>query len=163
MKNNNNDNDNKAWFKQFWPWFLILLPLSAVIGGITTIILAVSNEPDMVVDDYYKKGKAINNDLALIKNARANNISASITQSGNELIIDLTGMQDKSSIHLFLYHSTQAKRDLSQLLTADGSGHYRYQSEQLLSGKWQIRIEPFDKSWRLQEWITLPKENFILE
>lgn len=159
MKNNN----KKAWFKQFWPWFLIILPLSAVIAGISTVIIAVNHKPDMVVDDYYKKGKAINHDLTLIKKARANNISASMTQSGNELIIDLKGVQEKSSIQLFLYHSTQAERDLSQLLTADGSGHYRYQSEQSLTGKWQIRIEPFDKSWRLQKWVSLPAENFTLE
>lgn len=159
MKNNN----NKAWFKQFWPWFLIIFPLSAVIGGISTVIIATNNKPDMVVGDYYAQGKAINNDLTLIKNARADNISASMTQSGNELIINLTGEQDKSSIRLFLYHSTQAERDLSQLLTADARGHYRFQSEQLLTGKWQVRIEPFDKSWRLQKWITLPAENFTLE
>ncbi|ABM02777.1 conserved hypothetical protein [Psychromonas ingrahamii 37] len=157
------NNNNKPWFKQFWPWFLILLPLLSVVRGVVTVIIAADNKPDMVVDDYYSKGKAINNDLALIKKARANNISASITQSGDELIIDLSGVQDKSSIQLFLYHSTQAERDLSQLLTADGSGRYRYQSEQLLSGKWQIRIEPFDKSWRLQKRVALPKENFILE
>lgn len=159
MQNNN----NKAWFKQFWPWFLIILPLSAVIGGISTVIIATSNKPDMVVDDYYAKGKAINKDLTLIKNARAKNISAAITQSGNELIINLNGVQDKSSIHLFLFHPTQAKRDLSQLLTADGSGNYRYQSEQLLTGKWQVRIEPFDGSWRLEKSAVLPAENFKLE
>jgi hypothetical protein len=157
------NNNNKAWYKQFWPWFLILLPLLSIVRGVVTVIIAADNKPDMVVDDYYSKGKAINNDLTLIKNAQADNISASITQSGDELIINLTGVQDKSSIHLFLYHSTQAKRDLSQLLTADGSGNYRYQSKQLLTGKWQVRIEPFDKSWRLQKWVTLPKENFILE
>lgn len=159
MKNNN----NKAWFKQFWPWFLIILPLCAVIGGILTVMIATGNKPEMVVDDYYSKGKAINKDLTLIKNARVNNISALITQADNELIINLTGVQDKSSIQLFLFHSTQSKRDLSQLLTADGNGHYRYQTEQLLMGKWQVRIEPFDKSWRLQSTVTLPTASFTLE
>jgi len=159
MKNNN----KKAWFKQFWPWFLIILPLSAVIAGISTVIIATNHKPDMVVDDYYAQGKAINNDLTLIKNARTNNISASVTQSDNELIISLTGVQDKSSIHLFLYHSTLAERDMSQLLTADGRGQYRFQSEQSLAGKWQVRIEPFDNSWRLQKWVSLPAETFTLE
>jgi uncharacterized protein len=159
MKNNN----NKAWFKQFWPWFLIILPLCAVIGGILTVMIATGNKPEMVVDDYYSKGKAINKDLTLIKNARANNISALITQTDNELLINLSGVQDKSSIQLFLFHSTQSKRDLSQLLTADGNGHYRYRTEQLLTGKWQVRIEPFDKSWRLQSTVTLPTASFTLE
>jgi len=158
MKNNN----NKAWFKQFWPWFLIILPVCAVIAGISTVIIATSNKPDMVVDDYYSKGKAINADLTLIKNAQAKHISALITQSGNELIINLSGVEEKSSIHLFLFHSTLSKRDLSQLLTADGNGNYRYHPEQSLQGKWQMRIEPFDKSWRLQNSVTLPMASFKL-
>ncbi|HEY5716030.1 MAG TPA: FixH family protein [Psychromonas sp.] len=158
MKNTN----NKVWFKQFWPWFLIILPLCAVIGGVSTVIIATDNKPDMVEDDYYAKGKAINKDLTLIKNAQAKNISAFITQSGNELIINLRGVQDKSSIHLFLFHSTLSKRDLSQLLTADGNGNYRYRTDQPLAGKWQIRIEPFDKSWRLQNTVTLPAASFKL-
>ncbi|MGB5444557.1 MAG: FixH family protein [Psychromonas sp.] len=155
--------DNRSWFKQFWPWFLIILPLCAVIGGISTLIIATDNKPEMVVDDYYAQGKAINHDLTLIKNARAKNISALITQSGNELTINLTGVQEKSSIQLFLFHSTLSERDLSQLLTADGSGNYRYQSAQPLKGKWQMRIEPFDKSWRLQNTITLPAASFNLQ
>lgn len=158
MKNSN----NKAWFKQFWPWFLIILPLCAVIGGISTVIIATKNKPDMVVDDYYAKGKAINKDLTLIKNAQAQNISALITQSDNALIINLTGVQDKSSIHLFLFHSTLSDRDLSQQLTADGNGNYRFRTELPLTGKWQIRIEPFDKSWRLQSTVTLPSASFKL-
>ncbi|WP_372881081.1 FixH family protein [Psychromonas sp.] len=159
MKNSN----NKAWFKQFWPWFLIILPLCAVVGGISTVIIATDNKPDMVVDDYYSKGKAINKDLTLIKNARAKNISAAITQSGSELIINLTGVRDNSSIYLFLFHSTLSERDLSQLLTADGNGNYRYRTELPLQGKWQIRIEPFDKSWRLQKTVTLPAASFTLQ
>jgi len=154
--------DNKAWFKQFWPWFLIILPLSAVIAGISTVIIATNNKPDMVVDDYYTKGKAINQDLTLLKNAQQKNISALITQSDNELLINLTGVQEKSSIRLFLFHSTLAERDLSQFLTADGNGNYRYRPEQSLKGKWKMRIEPFDKSWRLQKTITLPMASFTL-
>ena len=67
-------NTNKAWFKQFWPWFLIILPLTAVIAATNLLFTALDNKPDMVVDDYYSKGKAINEDLTLIKNAKKENI-----------------------------------------------------------------------------------------
>ena len=59
------------WYKNFWPWFLIFFPLAAIIGCITLIITAVGNGPDMVVDDYYKKGKAINLELTKFEKAKA--------------------------------------------------------------------------------------------
>ena len=39
------------WYRQFWPWFIIALPASAVIAGIITFYLAVSRPDQLVVDD----------------------------------------------------------------------------------------------------------------
>ena len=50
----------RPWYQQAWPWFLISLPASAVIGGIITLMLAVNSPNALVVDDYYKEGLAIN-------------------------------------------------------------------------------------------------------
>lgn len=149
-------NNNKKWFKQFWPWFLILLPMAAVIAGIATLIIASHNKPDMVMDDYYTQGKAINADFTLLKNAQNLNISALIRQKDNELIIHLNGVKDSSSITLSLFHTTLADRDTTSALTADGKGDFHFSSDLDLKGKWQLRIEPFDKSWRLQKTVTFP-------
>lgn len=35
----------KHWSRQFWPWFLILLPASGVVASLFTITLAVQNAP----------------------------------------------------------------------------------------------------------------------
>jgi hypothetical protein len=40
--------DTQPWYRQFWPWFLIALPGSTVIGCAITIWLAVTN-PDTIV------------------------------------------------------------------------------------------------------------------
>jgi len=154
--------NNKRWFTQFWPWFLIILPMTAVIGGISTLIIASHNKPDMVMDDYYTQGKAINADFTLLKNAQNLNIHALITQIDNELIIHLNGVKDSSSITLSLFHTTLADRDISLALTADGKGDFHFSSDLDLKGKWQLRIEPFDKSWRLQKTVTLPAHTISL-
>ena len=39
------------WYKQFWPWFIIALPASAVIASFITLYLAVSRPDYIVVDD----------------------------------------------------------------------------------------------------------------
>ena len=41
----------KHWTRQFWPWFLILLPASAVVASMFTITLAVQNAPTITDRD----------------------------------------------------------------------------------------------------------------
>jgi len=42
---------NEPWYRQFWPWFIIALPASAVIASFITLWLAVSNPVTLVVND----------------------------------------------------------------------------------------------------------------
>jgi len=39
------------WYKQFWPWFIIALPATAVIASFVTLYLAISRPDYIVVDD----------------------------------------------------------------------------------------------------------------
>ena len=155
-------NTKKSWFKQFWPWFLIILPMAAVVASISTLIIATDNKPEMVVDDYYKTGKAINADLSLLTKAKELGISGLVTQQQDGLLIKLEGLETKASISFSLYHSTQSKRDKVQMLTADANGNYHYETEDSLTGKWTLRIEPFDKQWRLQQAVRFPTKNIAL-
>ena len=42
---------NLPWYRQFWPWFIIALPASAVIASFISLWLAVSNPDHLVVTD----------------------------------------------------------------------------------------------------------------
>jgi len=51
--------EDTPWYKQFWPWFIISLPASAVIASFTTLWIAISNPDSMVVtDDEYRRVKS---------------------------------------------------------------------------------------------------------
>jgi uncharacterized protein len=152
----------KSWFKQFWPWFLIILPLAAVVAGVSTLIIASNNKPEMVVDDYYKTGKAVNADLSLITNAKKLGLSALVIQQDNNLVITFDGLQNNTSISLSLFHATQAKRDRFSMLTSDASGKYSYEADESLDGKWTLRLEPFDKAWRLEKQVQFPTGKLAL-
>ncbi len=41
--------DTKPWYRQFWPWFIIALPASAVIAGFTTLWIAMQTTDSLVL------------------------------------------------------------------------------------------------------------------
>ena len=41
--------DTKPWYRQFWPWFIIALPASAVIAGLTTLWIAMQTTDSLVL------------------------------------------------------------------------------------------------------------------
>ena len=83
--------DTKPWYRQFWPWFIIALPASAVIAGLTTVYIAFDEPDGLVVDDYYKEGLAINQTLARDQRAAQLGLSALVTPGGkgDEFSVDL--------------------------------------------------------------------------
>ena len=48
--------DVEPWYKQFWPWFIIALPASAVIASFISLWLAISNPDHLIVtEDEYQQ------------------------------------------------------------------------------------------------------------
>ena len=43
--------EHPPWYRQFWPWFLIAIPASAVVASMTLLWLAITNPVQLVVED----------------------------------------------------------------------------------------------------------------
>jgi hypothetical protein len=56
LTNMNTLKQKTPWYREPWVWLMIAFPMSAVIGGMITIYLAVTTSTGLVVDDYYKRG-----------------------------------------------------------------------------------------------------------
>ncbi|MBT8103334.1 MAG: FixH family protein [Gammaproteobacteria bacterium] len=41
--------DTQPWYRQFWPWFIIALPASAVVAGLTTVWISMQTSDSLVV------------------------------------------------------------------------------------------------------------------
>jgi len=150
-------NDIQPWYKQFWPWVLIGLPASAIIAGLTTLYIAIENKPDMVVEDYYKKGKAINVDLTRLDNAYKLALKFRLAVSGERIELKQTfGEPQTAALRLRFIHRTLKVNDFEQLITADGNGTYALSLAKPLTGKWSIQLESFDGHWRIQTVAMFP-------
>ncbi|CAB0149947.1 hypothetical protein PSI9734_00520 [Pseudidiomarina piscicola] len=152
----------KPWYKQVWPWVLMSIPFSVVIAMAITLTVA-SNYGDnpMVVDDYYKQGRAINSQVEKVQEAQARGIAFIFEHQGRDLILRYkSGQPDElTALRVNFYHTTLADKDFSLTLTADAEGDFRGQLPESVAqeqGKWTLTITPFDGSWRLSQQIHLP-------
>lgn len=146
------------WYKQFWPWFLIAVPFATLIMGYVLFYLATHTEHSLVVDDYYKEGKAINMSIDRIEEAKRRNIQTSLTIDNGAIALQFdSGVpKDGTAMKLSFYHVTLKSRDVEVLLSRDAKGIYRAFTEADLSGKWLITLTPFDEAWKIQKNQTLP-------
>jgi hypothetical protein len=148
----------KPWYKQFWPWFLIILPLTVVVWTIVTVIVFSNNSVSLVTEDYYKKGKGINVDLSKIHVAKDLGLNAAVSSQGNEIIIQFNkGKLDHyPTIQAMFAHRTLPDRDFSQLITADAKGNYKITREDEMQGPWFIELTPHNGEWLVQGRVTFP-------
>jgi len=155
---------HEPWYRQFWPWFLIILPLCSVAGGITTLIIASSQQVSLVAEDYYRQGKAINADLSKLKAAVSRDIRYRLTiQARQGLLSPYSGdIQSGMPLQITFFHRTLAGRDFSRQLSADAAGNYHFSLDTPLQGHWNVRIEPLSGSWRVQQAIAFPSAGAIL-
>lgn len=62
-QNNAGRLDTTSWYRQFWPWFLIVLPGTVVVASLITVYIAVTHQDPLVDGNYYKHGLTINERL----------------------------------------------------------------------------------------------------
>lgn len=149
--------DTVPWYKQFWPWMLMALPGTAVVAGLYTYSLAAASSSGLVVDEYYKEGKAINRSLERGQKAAAMGLHANLALNGESvrLLLDNADVQSEQTLVLKLLHATMPDRDQTVMLTHAGQGMWTGKIASLSPGKWYVHLLPVDESWRLEG--ALPK------
>lgn len=155
----------RPWYKEPWPWILISIIVIPMIVAVIRLNIYREYKVEMVVDDYYKKGKSINQEFAREKLAQSYGISALVNFSNDNIVIDINHNKQApalANLIISLYHSTQSFKDLSLRATARADGTFSAALPNELTGKWQLTVEPYDKKWKIQKNIFLPASKQII-
>lgn len=141
------------WYRQFWPWFLIALPATSVLGSIVTLVIAVRNADSLVRPDYYAAGVRINQDLALERVAAQRGITAALRldPTGREIVVAVSGSHAAAvdRMTLELGHPTHPERSRVFQLRRTGPGEFRAPLDGPLRSRWYARLTPPAGDWRL--------------
>ncbi len=159
-------NTSSPWYKEPWPWVLIAIILIPMLVAVVRISIYKEYKVEMVVDDYYKKGKSINQEFAREKLASSYNISALVNFTDHNIVLDVNHNNQApklASLIISFYHSTQGIKDFNLMATARADGKFSAElPNKNLDGKWQLTIEPHDKKWKIQKNIQLPARTQII-
>jgi hypothetical protein len=158
--------DVLPWYRQFWPWFLMALPASAVVAGLATVFIAVMHQDNLVVDDYYKQGLAINQTLNQQFAAKALNLTADATlnpESGKlTIVLSANSAIDEPALKLSLVHATLARLDQVIILHREAMNTYVATVNNIKNGKWHLILAPVDDHWQIKANVTLPAQHWLL-
>jgi hypothetical protein len=159
--------DDRPWYRQFWPWLLIMLPGTAVIGGLITIFLAVSDADGLVKDNYYKEGLAIKKNLDKEIRAREMGLQAQVhfETEQHRLEVSLNGASgpfDLPYIDVQLFHPTRKGHDLLVRLPAVARGVFALSQAPPQEANWHISLTPPDGDWVLKGRMHLPEQLQVL-
>lgn len=157
-----NDLSQLPWYKQFWPWFLIVLPASGVLASLYTVSLAVRTTDSMVtiaedgmdvVAARHAAAERTASELGLVATLAVDAESGAI----HAVLRSEENVPRPQSLDLLLSHPTNASRDRSVTLSAalsdvDGSPSWSGHFVSTPDGRWYVVLRPAGETaneWRL--------------
>ena len=138
------------WHAEPWVWFIIsLLTVTFCWGGVR-LYTVFTHKDSVVIDDYYKRGKSINQDMTRTRAARDQNIQATITidELIGEVRTIVTGdpRQWPQELMLSFLSPVFADRDVVIPLQRTITGDYVGQLKGIVSGRYYLQLETKDKA-----------------
>ena len=143
----------RPWYRQFWPWFLIALPGSVVIAGLATVYIAHRHADDLVVDEYYRDGLAINVQLEKQTVAAELGLAALVRVLDRRIQVRLRGDDEAIAylpeLRLQLSHPLEAERDFVVTPQRVAVGLFDATMPSTVAPKWHWILADPEGNWRL--------------
>jgi hypothetical protein len=161
--------DAQPWYRQFWLWVVLTPLITVVCVSAVMVSIAFYYADDVVIDNYYKQGRMINQSLEQDRRALALGLRAQLQFDRliGEVVVTVktqtaqaTALPEK--LLLSLDHRFEA--DLDQQIVVQQLSPGRYRGELLVKPEyqWYLSLSPaLDKSLRREaEWILSGEINF---
>jgi len=152
--------DAGPWYREPWPWLLMLGPAIVIVAGSITAVFAMETFDGLVADDYYKQGVAINTTLHRDEVAQSLGYRAQLTLNaqGNRLELAFANAAPTAKeISLTFAHPTSGGFDRVVTLSRTADNHFVASLPPLAQVPWRLVLEDPSPAgqWRLTgQWRT---------
>jgi hypothetical protein len=152
MNNSHRVGAPKPWYREIWPWLLMLPPALSVAGGVTMVVLATRTSSALAVDDYARIETLTKERFARDLQATRLGISAELAfeRQSERIVLSLAAVRLATLpqvVTLRLRHATNPARDLDIALVRQGEVFSAPLA--LPDGLFAIELLPPDRTWRL--------------
>lgn len=142
----------RPWYREFWPWALMLPPALSVAGGATMVYLATSTPHALVVDDYARIEEITSERFERDRQAARLGLAAvlDIASAAGHIEARLSApasFAPPAALLLRLRHATNPAGDREIRLVRFGDV-YTAETE-LRNERYRLELVPEDSSWRL--------------
>ncbi|MFE8071585.1 FixH family protein [Marinobacteraceae bacterium S3BR75-40.1] len=163
MQQSSTDNVT-PWYRQFWPWFLIAIPLITIGYCIFFITMSMGGRDSLVTDSFYKDGLVYKERQALQEKAAALGLVAHVAfadDGGVKVTLDSNEPLQVSQLVMQLIHPTLESKDQKIVLHRVADGSFQSSLQHALSGRWHLFLKPMQDDWRLTAHLLLPSKKTI--
>ncbi len=177
VKDEITDESQKPWYRQFWFWFVFSPLIYIMIMCSITVTIALKGADDVIIDNYYKEGRMINQTLEQDKRAQALGLSGNLSfdRTTGEVMLAITNPPADASLMpeqmlLLMGHPVKAAKDQLISLRAIAPGQYRGELVAEPEFSWYLTLYPIsdiaqrnDAPWTLSGGIDFrTSENTLL-
>ncbi|WP_257285335.1 FixH family protein [Endozoicomonas sp. SESOKO1] len=151
------------WYREPWAWYIVGILMVTFAWGGFQVYTAFTHQDSVVIDDYYKNGKTINQDMTRIDNARSLAVAGILTidELIGEVRVKMQGSPDAWPEQLKLSFLSPVFKDKDKAITltrsfgissiASGIAQpgqnpvYVGQLEALIDGRYYLQLETLDE------------------
>lgn len=137
------------WHRVPEAWLALLLPAAAVVAGFVTLGYAMSGPSAALAEPTQKVGVAQTADLSADRAAAAKALDATLLIQSDRVALVMHGDTDVPTLLLDVIHPSDPQRDRHVALARDGDGNYGGGAALDPDVRWQFRLAPPDRHWRL--------------
>lgn len=136
------------WYKEFWPWFIIALLGTVVTASLITVSIAFRHADDLVIDDYYKVGLAINQRIEHREAAKRLGITIALSVIDRQVQVSTTNVPPSTELTLLLAHPIEADKDFTLTLLPGPDGTFFATMPTPISESWHWSVSAVEpETW----------------
>jgi hypothetical protein len=159
------EKDVQPWYRQFWFWFVFTPLIVVVCVSSVMVTIAFRHADDVVIDNYYKQGRMINQTMEQDRKALELNLTAHLRfdRTTGEVFVQMPAQENlPQQLLLLLDHPFEADLDQQIILQQISVGSYRGELQSNPQHNWYLSLLPeLDKSKRKEaDWLLSGEMSF---
>lgn len=115
------------WYKEPWPWFILLVLGIGIVSGTTVAWIGISNPPEMVIGEYERLGRGLTDTASRTATARSLGLFGQVSFEDKRIVLELNARDVEAlpeTLLIRFQHPATSEGDSTVVLKRQAHGRY---------------------------------------